>query len=123
MKKCKTKYCKRKARSGKSICTTCDKKAWRKKFPMKAAFQTLRHNATRRGKPFSLTFAQFEKFCYETKYMAGKGRSSVSFTIDRVDNSKGYTADNIQMITKGENSRKKAKILMYDWRTKYATVV
>lgn len=89
---------------------------------MKAAFQTLRHNATRRGKPFNLTFEQFQQFCRETKYMAGRGRSKQSFTIDRIDNNKGYTIDNIQMLTKSDNCRKKTKTLIYDWRSGYATV-
>lgn len=90
---------------------------------MKAAFQTLRHNATRRGKVFNLTFKQFEKFCHETLYLAGKGRKNKSFTIDRIDNSKGYTINNIQMLTKSANCRKSTKTLVYDYRTGYATVV
>lgn len=90
---------------------------------MKAAFQTLRQNARRRLKPFKLTFAEFERFCYETKYMAGKGRQRKSFTIDRRDNAKGYTIDNIQMLTKSANSTKRTKTLVYDYRTGYAKVV
>lgn len=90
---------------------------------MKAAFQTLRHNSTRRGKVFKLTFAEFEKFCYETKYLAGAGRKKDSFSIDRIDNNKGYLIDNIRVITKSANSRKATKILMYDWQSGYARVV
>lgn len=120
---CAEKYCRRDARAGKRICTTCDKKIWRKKYPMKAAFQTLRHNATRRGKEFKLTFDEFVKFCYETNYMAGKGRSKKSFSIDRIDNLSGYNIKNIRMITKSANSRKHTKILSYDWRSGYARVI
>jgi len=122
-KKCATSRCIRPARKGSSICTTCDKRIWREKYPMKAAFQTLRHNSIRRGKIFELTFEQFKKFCYETDYMAGKGRKKKSFTIDRIDNSKGYVVDNIQMLSKSENSKKHTKVLMYDWETKTAKVI
>lgn len=103
---------------------------WREKNPMKAAFQTLRHNSTRRHIFFDLTFEEFKQFCYETNYMAGKGRSSKSYSIDRrIEGKKpGYTFDNIQMLPKGINSekeaaRRKKKTLIYDWETKTATVI
>lgn len=115
--------CKNKRRKGKSKCNTCVKKEWREKYPMKAVFQTLRHNATRRGKVFTITFEYFKQFCYETDYIAGKGRRKKSYTIDRIDNSKGYVPGNIQMLTKSENSRKSSKKLVYDWETKTAIVV
>lgn len=120
---CKTKYCKREARKGRTICSTCDKRIWRKNNPLKACFQTLRQNARRRGKEFELTIEQFEKFCFETFYIAGKGRKKQHFSIDRIDNNKGYTVDNIGVLTKTENSKKSNKILSYDWRTGYATVI
>jgi len=46
---------------------------------MKAAFQNLRANASRRGKDFSLTFEQFKNFAIATNYIAGKGRQRNSF--------------------------------------------
>lgn len=115
--------CKNKRWKGNKKCGTCRKREWREKFPMKAAFQTLRHNATRRGKVFTITFNDFKEFCYETNYMAGKGRKKKSFTIDRIDNAKGYVPGNLQKLTKSENSKKHTKTLMYDWETKTAIVV
>lgn len=123
IKKCRVKYCRRPARKHSSLCTTCDKKLWRKKYPMKAAFQTLRQNSRRRGKVFMLTFEEFKKFCYKTNYIAGKGRSKESYSIDRVKNDNGYLLSNIRVLTVSENSRKGKKVLMYDWRTKYARVI
>jgi hypothetical protein len=120
---CKTKYCKNKTRKGRLICSTCDKREWREKYPMKAAFQTLRHNATRRGKPFTITFEYFQKFCYETKYMAGKGRSKLSFTVDCIINKLGYIPGNIQKLTKSANSSKGTKTLVYDYRHPEHTTV
>lgn len=82
---------------------------------MKAAFQNLRANAKRRGKEFSLTFDQFKKFAIETNYLAGKGRTSKSFHIDRINEDEGYHIDNIQILTNSENVKKyhKSKLVCY----------
>lgn len=127
---CATPYCKRKARN--KYCTTCDKKRWRAKYPMKAAFQTLRQNNRRRGieqgkpKPFTITFQDFEEFCYNTNYMAGKGRSKTSYSIDCIKEELGYVKGNLQKLTVSANSKKeqvRRKTLIYDYRTRTATVV
>jgi hypothetical protein len=62
--------------------------------------------------------------------MAGKGRSSASFSVDRKIEGKypGYTYTNIRVLPKGINSqkeqaRRKNKTLIYDWQTKTATVI
>lgn len=89
---------------------------------MYAAYKNLRDNAKRRGKVFTLTFDQFSEFCYRTNYMAGRGRTKESYSIDRIDNNKGYTADNIRVLTVSENARKHTKVLNYDWQTQTATV-
>jgi hypothetical protein len=88
---------------------------------MRYAFKTLRDNAKRRGHEFQLTFEQFAKFAIRTKYLAGKGRTKDSFSIDRRENWRGYVLDNIRILTVGANSRKKK--LDYDWETKQAVVV
>lgn len=126
---CAETGCRKQTREGHTICSGCDKKRWRKKYPMKAAYQTLKYNCTRRKIFFDLSFEEFAQFCYETDYMAGKGRSSESYSIDRRIEGKtpGYTFTNIQMLTKGQNSIKeherRKKMLVYDWKTKSATVV
>jgi hypothetical protein len=127
--KCITKRCKNKRRKTKLICSTCDKKQWRLKFPMKAAYQTLRQNARRRGIYFDLTYAQFEKFCIETDYMKGKGKTALSFSIDRVQDGPlpGYTITNLRTLTLSDNTKKenarRKKLLVYDYRTREATVI
>lgn len=73
---------------------------------MRAAYNNLKCNARRRGKDFDLSFEEFSKFALMCDYLKGKGRKSTSYSIDRIDNEKGYTLDNIQVTTLGENSRK-----------------
>lgn len=99
---------------------------------MKAAYQTLKYNTTRRAKeqgrpkPFTITFEDFKEFCIETKYMAGKGRSKTSYTIDCIKEELGYVRGNLQKLTKSDNSKKeqaRRKTLVYDWQSRTATVV
>ena len=101
----------------------------------------LKHNAKRRQKEFDLTYEQFIEFCIETDYLVGKGKTKHSYSIDRIDNSKGYTLSNIRILTLSANSqksdfqltaeganqltaknRKLVKKLEYDYRTKQAWV-
>ena len=84
---------------------------YRAKNPVKYAYDTLKHNAKRRGKYFDLSFEDFQKFCYEFDYIQGKGKTKKSYSIDRIDNDKGYTIDNIRILTLEENSRKHTEVL------------
>lgn len=95
----------------------------KQKDPVKYCFIQLRENAKKRGKEFTLTLDFFRKFCHDTDYIQNRGRTSESFSIDRIDNDKGYTADNIQVLSYGQNSRKHTKKLMCDWEHKLFTVV
>lgn len=63
-------------------------------------------NAKRRRKEFTLTYKQFEEFCKRTGYNINKGRNAECLSIDRIDDKKGYTIDNIQAITISENITK-----------------
>jgi hypothetical protein len=132
-RQCKTKGCRRSARPHRTICNTCDKKIWRQKYPMKASFQSLRQNTRRREKiqgkpkPFTITFEDFKEFCYETEYMAGKGRNKNSHSVDCIVEELGYVRGNLQKLTVSENSLKeharRKKVLSYDWQTGTATVI
>lgn len=130
-KLCCEAFCKNKRREGRRICATCDKRRWRKRHPMKAAYETLKYNTTRRAKqqgrpkPFTITFEDFKQFCYKTNYMAGKGRSKDSYSIDCKIEELGYVKGNLQKLTVSQNSikeHKRRKLLVYDWRTGSATV-
>lgn len=90
---------------------------------MRAAFVTLRYNATRRRKPFTITFEDFVEFCYKTNYMAGRGRTKTSYSIDCIINALGYVRGNLQRLTLLENATKNNRVLVYDYNTKYARVI
>ena len=66
----------------------------------------LKHNAIRRGKVFDLNFEEFKAFAVKSGYMKKKGRFSQSFHIDRIDENKGYTIDNLQVLTNAQNVKK-----------------
>jgi len=108
MKTCKA--CGKQSQKG-HYCYACAKAIYRKNNPIKAAYQSLRSGAKRRGKAFNLTFEQFKTFVVKTEYMKNKGTRSESYHIDRIDETKGYTIDNIQIMTNSENVRKYYKFV------------
>lgn len=68
----------------------------------------LKNNAKRRGKDFSLTLDDFMHFLKQNpNYMVKKGIRVKSLQIDRIDNLKGYSLDNIRAITLRENVYKR----------------
>lgn len=87
-------------------CAKCKIRIWNEKNPLARAFHNLRSHAKERGKDFSLTFEQFKAFAEKTDYMARRGKTSISFHIDRIFENRGYHADNIQCITLAQNNRK-----------------
>lgn len=74
--------------------------------PLGYVYSMLKSNAKRRGKQFDLTLEQFKTFCAETDYLKKRGKTGKSASIDRIDNTKGYSLDNIQVLSLGDNSRK-----------------
>ena len=64
----------------------------------------LRHSARKRNLPFTLTLAEFKEFCAKTGYLERRGNKPDSLTVDRIDNNRGYTLDNIRAITHAENT-------------------
>jgi hypothetical protein len=111
MHKCNTGTCKNYVRKKGGSCNTCKSRSYRKKNPVRYAYQALKDNAKRRKKVFSISYEEFKSFCYAYDYIVGKGRRKESYTVDRIDNTKGYTVDNIRVITNSENAKKGCKRL------------
>ena len=100
MKKCKD--CGRPAKRG-NYCYGCISRKRRERNPLKVAYYKLKSNAKRRGKEFDLTFDQFKNFAIKTSYCLKRGRTRSSYHIDRIDENRGYTIDNIQVLTNKDN--------------------
>lgn len=84
---------------------------------MKYAFHTSKTNAKSRNKFWDLTFEEFEEFAISTEYIGKKGKTAESYSIDRIENDKGYTKTNLQILTLSQNSIKTTKTLSayYDY--------
>jgi hypothetical protein len=70
-------------------------------------FHARKSRAKSRGIDWNLTYEEFKAFCEKTGYMEKKGTQPGCATIDRIDPSKGYQMDNIQILTLRENVRKR----------------
>lgn len=112
---CATKNCRKKKAPRGNFCYSCIIRKFAAKHPEKYAYFTLRNNAKRRGKEFTITFEDFQKFCIKTKYMIKKGIERDSLHIDRKKEWEGYVKGNIQCLTNSENMRKR---LVYEWEQK-----
>ena len=106
--KCRTRNCRgHRTSGGKSpYCSRCRDRRFKAAHPIKWHYNSLKKHARLRGKPFSLTIEQFTEFAQKTDYVRLVGRSSLSLSIDRIENSLGYHIWNIRGVTLRENSRK-----------------
>lgn len=109
--KCITRYCANDfyvSPKGKEehYCTKCRRRRHKKANPLRYHYDLFRQNAKTHGKDFDLTFKEYCDFALEHKLLDNKGRKKTSLTVDRINSAIGYTADNIQILTLQENSRK-----------------
>lgn len=107
---CKTKRCINQAKTG-NFCHKCVKRKFKENNPERYAYDTLKNNAKRRGKEFTITFEYFKRFAKRTSYIAGKGIEKESLHIDRKKEYLGYVPGNLQVLTNSENIK---KYLRYD---------
>ncbi len=87
-------------------CPRCVWRAYVENNPLRAAFKQIRTHAREREKSFTLTFERFKELAEKTDYLKRKGKTSLSFHIDRIENALGYHDWNVQVITLAENNRK-----------------
>ena len=104
--KCKTPYCRRKKNGHRTHCSTCEARRYRKAHPIKYVYDTLKRNAKRRDKIFTITLVDFTEFIAGTDYLERRGRKNENLTIDRIDNNKGYILGNLRVMTNLENKKK-----------------
>jgi hypothetical protein len=109
-RKCITKFCRNDAADNRLICHKCRSRLYKEKHPERYSYNILKINARRRNKSFDLTFEQFSEFCSETGYMKFKGKDAGSMSIDRIDAKKGYSKDNLQVLSISDNSTKRHEV-------------
>lgn len=102
--RCSTPHCRRTARQGRNICNTCRDRKWRAAHPEHHLWKNLKKSAKKRGVPFSLTVDEFKAFCARTRYHELVGRNAMAASCDRIDDTKGYSADNIRCLEYGLNA-------------------
>lgn len=88
------------------LCPKHRKRKQKETDPERYAYYVLKCNAKRRGKSVELTLAEFRLFCQQTGYIDGKGRTSKAMSIDRIDNTLGYSITNIRILSLQNNSAK-----------------
>lgn len=108
---CLTQGCINIANKGR-YCNTCASRKYRKNNPLRYAYHALKDNAKRRGKAFELSFEEFKLFVRKVDYMKKKGVTAEAYHIDRIDETRGYTLGNLQILTNSDNVR---KYLDYRW--------
>lgn len=76
---------------------------------MWSAWRCLKDHAKARGISFTLSFSHFRRFALQTDYLNKTGNGAHCLTVDRIDNLRGYSKNNIQPLTRAKNSEKKAR--------------
>jgi len=99
--------CARLARPGRKDCPTCHSRKHRIKHPLKYAYSNIKDCARVRKVVFNLTINEFVSFCTRTDYLNKKGKEHYDLTIDRIDSSKPYQADNIRVLSWIDNCSRK----------------
>jgi len=89
------------------MCSAEYTQSWRQRNPIRASYLNLKNNAKRRGKEFTLTFAEFQQFAVKNQIVYGKKRTADTWSIDRVNPELGYSVDNIQRLTLSQNTAKR----------------
>jgi hypothetical protein len=110
-RKCRVQGCERQLpptyiREQRNICRFHQQQRNKKSRPVGIARDTQRWCAQRRSIPYNLSRRHWYYMNFFTDYWKKKGRSAESLTIDRIDNSKGYSDDNVQVVEMSYNSRK-----------------
>lgn len=103
---CINSLCMKRKRPDANICSACASRLYKEKHPYEYSYQKLRCNARRRGKDFSLTLEEFKEFAVKCNYIDRCGRGYYGLHIDRIDENRGYHADNIQPLINHENIKK-----------------
>ena len=103
---CQAYRCKSLKGSKDRFCSKHRKRMSKENDLVAYTYYILQSNARRRKKEFVLTLEEFRDFCKETNYIELKGRFGKCMSIDRKNPNKGYSKDNIQIMSVSNNCAK-----------------
>lgn len=95
------------------ICDKCKRRRWRYNNPVYYMFSELRKSAKKRKISFDLHYGEFLEFCFSNDfYRISPKFTKDSLTVDRIEPEKGYSIDNIQVVTQSVNAQNNRKYQM-----------
>lgn len=105
MKTCAEKHCNRPAAKGRSRCHRCRSRKFAREHPFAYHYNALRNNARRRGKPFTISLADYIALWedHPDKWAEKCSEGECQWQIDRIDPTKGYVPGNLQILSKRKN--------------------
>jgi len=103
---CCVRFCRSRRAGRHRLCNGHRMAKWRAENPINSQFNTLRDSARKRRIEFSLTFEQFKSLCEATNYHEQAGCEAHCLQVDRINAAKGYSIDNVEVITCSENTAK-----------------
>ena len=106
---CSVSGCHRPAAPSRTICHTHKKQRDKIRDPIATAYRTLKNNARRRHKTFTISKEEFRQWYIKNNLGVVRGRKHGQYSIDRVQNLGGYSIDNIALVTVEFNAKKGTK--------------
>jgi hypothetical protein len=103
---CVAYACKNKHSVRDRFCSKHSKRYQKHANPYNYVYGQKKFRALERGIKWNISLDEFIDFCEKTNYLALKGKSADSASIDRIDPNKGYEVGNIQILTLSENTKK-----------------
>lgn len=105
--KCLTRWCRGKRDSGAKHCSKCRKRKQKRDNPFQYYYNISKQNAKRRGHYWSLTLSQYKDlWLADPAKWISKINGDRLWSIDRIDVTKGYQFDNVQIIEVWRNVTK-----------------
>lgn len=104
--KCKAYRCPDNSTKKDRFCSKHSKRFQKEKNEASYVYNLVKSNAGKRKIEFTITLDEFKLFCKETDYLALRGKKASSASIDRINPLKGYSYDNIQVLSLADNSAK-----------------
>lgn len=113
--KCIVAFCCGHRGGDSAYCHKHKKQRDRIKYPECNIYEHIKLSAKRRGIEFSITLEYFKKWCKDSGFIEKKRSANrKTWSVDRIDNDKGYIEGNLQVLRVGENASKGTRS-MEEW--------